>query len=283
MLVFILIILLIIVVAEKFYRHYYRHSYLNFEQFKQSYCPAFSYSHVSNANIPVAVVDMFTKCDNNHKFHAPTNADYFWLRNYIEDFLCHSSEYVNRQGPVCPFVPRSLKQQSLYFFMSSADENSSRQQLVEMVRRCRYDFLHQLEPINRVKEKLVYKSLILVMSSPGISHSLIDQVQTLLKPEFVLQHDLMLGEFYDTSNSCAKRNEHFYPLRTKVPLLVIRYLVADDIDFLDQAHKYPVNIRLDMVKKYIQLYHLGLLYRSKPNHLQMANEILEKLNAFIQQ
>jgi hypothetical protein len=33
-----------------------------------------------------------------------------------------------------------------------------------------------------------------------------------------------------------------------------------------------------MIKKYLNLYHLGLLYRSKTNHLQSANEILEEVN-----
>jgi hypothetical protein len=38
------------------------------------------------------------------------------------------------------------------------------------------------------------------------------------------------------------RNESFYPFRTQVPFLVIRYMVANDISFLNQKDKYSVEI-----------------------------------------
>ncbi|CAF1411167.1 unnamed protein product [Adineta steineri] len=47
--------------------------------------------------------------------------------------------------------------------------------------------------------------------------------------------------------------------------------------------KYPVETCVNMIKKYLELYHLGSLYRSKPNHLQSANDILEQLNCSIKQ
>lgn len=34
-----------------------------------------------------------------------------------------------------------------------------------------------------------------------------------------------------------------------------------------------------MIKKYLNLYHLGLLYRSKTNNLQTVNEILDNLQS----
>lgn len=264
----------------KCYKTYHYHSYINFEQFKQRYCSSFI---ENDKDYPFPTIDMFNKCDSDKKFHIKSDDDYLSIYQYIYDFICQSNECVNRSGPVCPFMPRSLKQQSTYFFIISNDDNSTEQRLTKIVRQCKYHFLHRLKPIEKKIEILVYKCLIILIRSSNISHSMIDQIQTALKPEFVLQYGLMIGEFYESSNSTAKRNEDFYPLRTRVPLLVIRYMVADDITFLNQKHKYPVNIRLNMIKKYLQLYHSGLLYRAKPSHLEFANTILEELNSSVKQ
>ena len=59
-------------------------------------------------------------------------------------------------------------------------------------------------------------------------------------------------------------------------------MVATDIIFLNQKHKYSVKIRINMIKKYLNLYHLGLLYRSKTDHLQVATKILEDRNSLIE-
>jgi hypothetical protein len=189
---------------------------------------------------------------------------------------------VNRPGPVCPFVPGSLKQKSIYFFISS-DQHNNKEQLIKMIQQCKYDFLYKLKPNDGNRDKLVYKCLIILIRSSDVSHSLIDEIQTELKPDFIIHHGLMIGEFHQSTNSNAIRNENFYPLRTRVPLLVIRYMVANDIIFLNQKDKYSVQIRINMIKKYLNLYHLGLLYRSKTNHLQHANEILEELNSSIKE
>lgn len=252
---------------------------MNFAEFKQRYCSSFI---ETNKDCPLQTIDMFNKCYDDKKFHMKLDKDYLSIYLYINDFVCQSSPYVNRRGPVCPFMPRSQKQNSIYFFIASNDENNIEQRLTKIVLQCRYDFLHKLKPTKKKIEVLVYKCLIILIRSSNISHSMINQIQTDLKPGFVLQHGLMLGEFHESSNSGANRNENFYPLRTRVPLLVIRYLVADDIIFLNQKEKYPVSIRLNMVKKYIQLYHSGILYRAKSSHLEFANSILEELNSSVE-
>ncbi len=115
-----------------------------------------------------------------------------------------------------------------------------------MIQQCKYDILHKLKPRNGNTDKLVYKFLIMLIRSWDVSYSLIDEIQTELKPDFIIQHGLMFGEFHQSDNSNAVRNENFYPFRTRVPLLVI-------------------------------------LYRSKTNHLQSANEIVEELNSSIKE
>ncbi len=204
--------------------------------------------------------------------------DYLSIYKYIQEFVCQNNEYINRPGPVCPFVANSLKQNLIYLFISN-DQHNNKQRLIKMIEQCKYDFLHKLKINDGNRDKLVYKCLIMLIRSSDVSHNLIDEIQTELKPDFIIQHGLMFGEFHQSANSNAIRNENFYPFRTQVPLLIIRYIVANDISFLNQKHKYSVEIRRNMIKKYLNLYHLGLLYRSKTNHLQNANEILEELNS----
>ncbi|CAF1071838.1 unnamed protein product [Rotaria sp. Silwood1] len=225
---------------------------------------------------------MFHQCENTDKYHIKSNLDYLSIFQYIQEFLCQNNEYINRPGPVCPFIPGALKQQSIYFFIAN-DYYNSKKRLIKMVQQCQNDFLHQLKPITKNRDKLIYKCLIILIRSSDVSHSLIDEIQTELKPKFIIQHGLMFGEFHQSSNSKAIRNENFYPFRTKVPLLVIRYMIANDIIFLDQKHKYSVDVRMNMIKKYLNLYHSGLLYRAKTKHLENANEILEELNSSIRE
>ena len=270
-----LVICLLVILAfliRKFNRDNARRTYFTFDQFQRFYCS-------SPMDSVFSTVDMFHRCDTDHPIHRKSNDDYQFLVEYLQNFLCHTNENIHRPGPVCPFVPRSLKQQSIYFYVHHDDRTTSELDLMNVVRRCRADFLHRLQPIEKHRDKFVFKCLLIVVQSANIPHATIERVQTLLKPEFVLHYGLMIGQFYQSLNAPAKHNEHFYPLRTKCPLLVIRYLVADDIEFLNQKDKYPLAMRLKFIRKYLHLYHSGLLYRSKSNHLQVANQILAEQTA----
>ncbi|CAF1015056.1 unnamed protein product [Rotaria sordida] len=225
---------------------------------------------------------MFHKCENTNRYHIKSNTDYLSICQYIREFLCKNNECMNKPGPVCPFMPGALKQQSIYFFLVN-DQYTNKNRLIKMVQQCKNDFLYKLKPNIGNRDKSIYKCLIILIRSLNISHSLIDEIQTELKPEFIIQHGLMFGEFHQSTNSTAIRNENVYPFRTIAPLLVIRYMVANDIIFLNQKHKYSIDIRMSMIKKYLNLYHSGLLYRAKTNYLEDANKILEELSSSIRE
>lgn len=221
--------------------------------------------------------DMFNECPYYKANHQKSDDDYLNLSKYIRDFCCAKSSFTNRFGPVCPFLPNALKHNSIYFYddIHSANKN----QLMKTVRKCREDFLSILKPTEiENKNLIVYKCLIILIRSETISHRLIDEIQMELKSEFVIEHGLMLGEFHLSSNSSAIKNKEFYPLRTKVPLLVIRYLVANDIFFLNPKDKYSKEIRLKFLQTYFDLERKGLLHSAKDQHLQMAKEFFDQVN-----
>ncbi|CAF1373173.1 unnamed protein product [Adineta ricciae] len=273
--IFILILttIVFIVFIIKSYRYYSYPSYLNLHQFHRLYCQRAD----DKEKCPFIPIDMFHRCENTHQYHTKSDLDCVSIYEYIQDFLCQNNEYINRSGPVCPFVPVAFKQKTIYFFISN-DEYTNKTRFIQMIERCKNDFLCKLQPVNATKSKLVYKCLLILIRSLNIPHNLIDEIQTELKPTFIIQHGLMFGEFHQSSNSNAIRNENFYPFRTRTPLLVIRYMVANDLIFLNQKQKYSVEVRLQMINKYLNLYHSGLLYRSKVEHLQSAHDILAELN-----
>lgn len=84
-----------------------------------------------------------------------------------------------------------------------------------------------------------YKALsILFPDVPeGDAPALIDQAQLLLKPAFV-QQGLMIGQFHAISNEPGVQNPAFRPLRSPIPLLVMRPMVPHDILFLDMEEGF---------------------------------------------
>jgi len=159
---------------------------MNFEQCNQYYCQPCASSIKEYKLFSPSAIDMFQQRENKDMYHIKSNMDYISICKYIKEFLCQNNEYVNKPGPICPFVPGSLKQKSIYFFISS-DQYNSKERLIKKIQQCKYDFLNKLNSIDGNRDKLVYKCLIMVIRSSDVSHSLIDEIQTQLKPNFVSQ------------------------------------------------------------------------------------------------
>jgi len=86
--------------------------------------------------------------------------------------------------------------------------------------------------------------------TPEQAAEVIDGPQRKMKPTFV-KEGLMLGEFHPISLSPGLRNPAFRPLRSPIPLLVIRHMVESDIDFLSRPFD-PAPIRMQSLKAYLQ-------------------------------
>ena len=95
-----------------------------------------------------------------------------------------------------------------------------------------------------------------IMIFPDISATLapttIDRVQTELKSLFV-ESFLMLGEFHPLNNSEGLRNPNFRPLRSPIPLLVIRHMMPTDIVFL-AWDKYPSEFQRNLVISFLKRF-----------------------------
>jgi hypothetical protein len=171
--------------------------------------------------------------------------------DWCEQFLGRPSKLVGRLGNVCPFVPESMLRGALKFaairFTNQGEAIIS--EIEEIVPAFRERFLAEEKVLGKIN---IFHSWVLIFPDVRIDEAavVIDAPQRRMKPGFV-REGLMLGEFHPMSLSPGLRNPAFRPLRSPIPLLVIRHMVESDIDFLMRPFESP-QIRIQSLKAYLQ-------------------------------
>ncbi|WP_366829775.1 DUF6875 domain-containing protein [Nostoc sp. NMS2] len=164
---------------------------------------------------------------------------------WVKNFLARPHPNLGRTGVVCPFVPYSLKSNSIHLAVIRT-KYLYPEQLEEIVGSYRDIFLKM-----EVKEQelAINKAFLLIFPDVHIEDAckLIDSVQQKLKPLFV-ESGLMIGEFHKRNETPGLHNPHFRPLRSPIPLLAIRFMVEADLPFLLS----PADPRLRI--KYLEAY-----------------------------
>eukprot|EP01084_Bolivina_argentea_P051028 93864_1 len=195
---------------------------------------------------------------------------------YLREFLAKPHPLVGRKGPVCPFVPGSLRVNAMYLAVITTQKSQNLNSVfmeVENVARSFVERFHTLEPTKG--RKAAYKAVVLIFPDIDLSdaHDIIDKVQLKLKPEFVSK-GLMIGEFHRNNNACGLRNENFYPLRTPIPSLAIRCIVPTDLVFLSPS-KYEPSLRVKFLKSYLNQF-VDDKSRAAKQAVKEATELLKK-------
>ncbi len=169
---------------------------------------------------------------------------------WIRDFVAKPHPELGRRGPVCPFLPRALREDSVTF-RTIAGAQLAEEQLDVMLKEHAQLFL-VTEP-TRGNARL-NKTIVLVFSGLPEDHAgeIIEAAHQRLKPHFV-ELGLMLGEFHKGHQGAGVKNEKFRPLQSPVPLLVIRYMVASDIAFLERDSD-PLDLRQRFVQAYKRIF-----------------------------
>lgn len=162
------------------------------------------------------------------------------VKEWVQNFLAKPHPDLGRRGAVCPFVPQSLKSNSIRIAVIRA-KNLQPQQIEDIVKDYRDKFL-EMEP--RDREAAINKAFLLIFPDISLEDAatLIDGVQQKLKPFFV-DEGLMIGEFHKRTETRGLHNQNFYPLRSPVPLLAIRFMVESDLPFLVNADNLHLRIR----------------------------------------
>jgi len=204
---------------------------------------------------------------------------------YMREFLAKPHPLLGRGGPTCPFVPRSLRLDSIHMgVVRSAPGAGAAKQKAAAVAAARslVGRFERLPPY--AGSAAVHKAVVLLF--PDVrekdAHVVIDEVQCELKPLFVAK-GLMIGEFHARNNASGLRNPDFFPLRTPTPALAVRNIVPSDIAFLS-LEKYEAGTRVAFLESFLGRFgerdeHGEPLRDSELAKIAKAREDLEEARA----
>jgi hypothetical protein len=207
-------------------------------------CP---YSGGGHAILPVrdkqAALHTFAEVAKTMTPEHPLSVTIDWIRK----FLARPHPNLGRSGPVCPFVPGAITQNTIWL-TSVSHGCGDREAIKELVTRYRELFL-ELEP--KSGDLSMMKAILIVFPNVSTENAgIIDEIQFELKPKFV-EDGLMIGEFHELNQGQGLRNPDFRPLRSPIPLLAIRFMVESDIPFLHRM-MYPPQLRARLIKGYLR-------------------------------
>ncbi|QMS87129.1 hypothetical protein HUN01_05880 [Nostoc edaphicum CCNP1411] len=199
------------------------------------------------------------------------------IMDWVKNFLGRPHPSLGRTGAVCPFVPLSLKSNTIRLAVIRTKDLYS-EQLEDVVGRYRDIFL---EMDIKEQELAINKAFLLIFPDVHIEDAtkLIDSVQQKLKPLFV-ESGLMIGEFHKRNDSPGLHNPNFRPLRSPIPLLAIRFMVEADLPFL-QSPTDP-RLRIRYLEAYLKRFGNKFIdetkFKNAHQALTLAKEQLQKEN-----
>ncbi|MYM91993.1 hypothetical protein GTP91_33065, partial [Rugamonas sp. FT82W] len=201
-------------------------------------------AHAEQAAHPAAYPRLMrvSEIDRDYARDTPLAQVLDWVRA----FLARPHPELGRKGAVCPFVPVSLMQDSIWL-AEITDRDLSLDKIGAIIGAYRDLFL-ATEPTRG--PDAINKAFMVVFPHLGAEGAaVVDEVQYRLKRDFV-DMGLMLGEFHATNQSEGLRNPEFRPLRSPVPMLAIRHMVDSDLPFLLRAG-YPASVRAAFLRSYL--------------------------------
>lgn len=168
---------------------------------------------------------------------APTSTPVCVLK-WLREFIARPHPQLGRAGSICPFVPHSLRMDSIWI-AEIAEEELSVERISGIITAYRNVFLETEPTIGaEAKNKAFLFTFPSLVPRGAEGAALIDRVQQRLKPYFV-EKGTMLGEFHATNESPGLRNPAFRPLRSPVPMLAIRHMVESDLPFMTRETYTP--------------------------------------------
>jgi len=189
---------------------------------------------------------------------------------YVSQFLAKCNPHVGRPGPVCPFVPSSLKANVLRLVAVDTTADTTCEDIAQLVLWMKSLFL-KMEP--QTGRASLNKAIVIIFPKLITTQQrlAVDVVQESLKEKFV-EDGMMLGEFHRCNASSGLRNTNWFPLRTPHPCLALRFMVPTDIPFLTPS-KYDAS----KVQRFCN-YFLRTFEKDDSVHVEQARIMLQKLS-----
>lgn len=197
------------------------------------------------------------------------------ILNWITNVVAKPHTDLGRQGSVCPFLPRALKAESLFFHELHIDGNTSNDEIDEMIQEYADVFVNTAPASGKAR---LNKAIVLIFPNLADEDAiqLIEETQRRLKPFFV-GRGLMLGEFHKNHQGEGIRNPLFRPLQSPVPLLVIRHLIPSDLLFLVRKSD-SASRRVHFLQSFLSIHDGALPAQTEQDAHQALAEALEELS-----
>jgi hypothetical protein len=184
-----------------------------------------------------------SEVDAGNDIESPLGATIAWVRK----FLARPHPDLGRAGPVCPFTPMALELDTIWM-TEVKDTTPDPQRIQDVIEECRKIFI---DTVPRDGPMAINKVIMVVFSGLGPEAAAwIDAMQAKLKPNFV-DVGLMLGEFHSLNDTPGLRNPEFRPLRSPIPMLVIRHMVESDLPFMKREEDAP-SVRIAYLRSYLR-------------------------------
>jgi hypothetical protein len=192
------------------------------------------------------------------------------ILDWVKSFLAKHHSDLGRPGPVCPYVPHSLKSNSIEIGVIRS-KNLEPHQVENIVAEYKDIFL---ETAAKAKEPSINQAFLLVFPDLPLleASELIDGIQKKLKPVFV-DSGLMIGEFHGRTQTGGLHNPNFRPLRSPIPLLAIRFMVEADLAFLQNADNPQLYLRY--LKAYLKRFGNEITDQEKLQNLHAKLALLQ--------
>lgn len=172
------------------------------------------------------------------------------IQTWVREFLAKPHPDLGRPGAVCPFVPRALQLDTIWMAVARP-ESPDPEEIKKIIARYREVFL-SLDPVTG--EDSLYKAILIIF--PDVltedAPDLIDRVQKELKPYFV-EEGMMIGEFHKLNAAPGLHNPDFFPLRSPLPMLAMRFMVESDLVFLMREMDAP-ETRAHFLKSFLRRF-----------------------------
>jgi hypothetical protein len=160
-------------------------------------------------------------------------ASYRAIGRWISSYLMSAHAELGRSGDVCPFTAQAFRLDTIRIGVSDAS-GADVGEITRLMRSCCRELRAIPCPESLRHFRTIGMGFPAIRDEDGLEN--LRAVQTRLKA-FALLRGLMIGRFHPNTDDPGLWNPDFRPLRSPIPILAIRYLVANDAPF---ALRHPL-------------------------------------------
>lgn len=164
---------------------------------------------------------------------------YDGIKPYLFQFLTKPHPY--RSGVMCPFMPKALTGENIYF--TYFESSNTDKQLQQLIKRCIYFY--------KTNRQDFFGAMIILFDT---QFDILRLLQSHIKAKTdCIKNELMLGALYKESQAPSLHSDQYFPLRTPTPIFVMRDLTAHDLQFMHPNH-YSIFSKIKFLNSFIKKF-----------------------------